>query len=490
VRNVAYPADQLALLVDGQWLRGEGRQTRPVINPATGETLGDLPRATVDDLDRALAAAARTFPEWREVRPHERAAVLHRAAGLMRERVEEIATAMTLEQGKPLRESRGEVLYSADIVDFLAAEGLRAYGRVIPSGSLNRRTYQFAEPIGPVASFAPWNYPGTVPSRKMAAALSAGCSIVLKISEETPACGLAIARAFVDAGVPAGVLNVVLGRAAMVSEHLIASPVTRIVSFTGSTPVGRVVAALAGRHVKPCKLELGGHAPLIVFDDVDVAAVAEAAVRSKFHNGGQSCGAPSRFYLHERIHDAFVERFAELLADVRVGNGLDDVDMGPMANPRRVETLTEMVDDAVAAGAELVAGGSRIEGPGYFFAPSLLARVPETAMIMNDEPFGPVVATTTFTEVDEVVQRANRLPYGLGAYLFSSSLEVTTRVPRLLEAGLIGVNEFNLGGVDTYFGGVKDSGYGSEGGPEAVRGYLVPKLINEVSPVGSRRAEG
>lgn len=480
-----YPTEWLAMLVDGEWLGAEGRETRPVIDPATGAELGDLPRASTEDLDRALDAAARAFRSWREVPPAERAAILHRAADLMRERVDEIALAMTLEQGKPLHESRGEVEYSAEIIDFLAGEGLRAYGTVVPTGSYDRRAYELAEPVGPVASFAPWNYPVTVPSRKIAAALAAGCTVVLKLSEETPACGLGVARAFVDAGVPAGVLNVVFGQPSTVSRHLITSPLTRIVSFTGSTPVGRTIASLAGEHVKPCKLELGGHAPLIVDRDVDVDVVAEAAVRSKFHNGGQSCGAPSRFYLHESLHDAFVDRFAELMASVRVGNGLEDVDMGPMANSRRVESLRGLVEDAVAHGARLVAGGEPIEGDGYFFPPTLLSRVPEDALIMNEEPFGPVVATSSFTDLEEVVERANRLPFGLGAYLFSGSVDVTTWVPRALEAGLIGVNEFNLGGPSTYFGGVKDSGYGSEGGPEAVRGYLVPKLINQ-GPVGTR----
>ena len=472
------PSGSLALLIDGEWLGSDGRGTQEVINPATGRPIGAVPLARVADVQRAAESAARAFPGWRTTPPERRAEIIHRAAALLRERRDMIAQLLTLEEGKPLAESLGEVDFSADIIDFSAGEAERLYGTVVPTGPLNQRTLVLVEPIGPVAAFSPWNYPVCVPARKIAAALAAGCTMVIKCAEETPTSGVETVRAFVDAGVPAGVVNLLFGVPAEISGTLIHSPLIRKVSFTGSIPVGRQLAALAGQEVKPCMLELGGHAPVLIFDDADLDKVLPGAVGGKFHNSGQSCGSPSRFYVQRGIYDTFVERFADLVAKLRVGDGLDpETSMGPLASERRRTAIAELTDDAVESGADLLLGGSAVGSEGFFWAPTVLANVPDTARIMNEEPFGPIAAAAPFSTRDEVIAKANRLPYGLGAYVFTSSVETATVVPRALEVGMVGVNKFTLGGASTYFGGVKESGYGSEGGPEAVRGYLTPKLI-------------
>jgi succinate-semialdehyde dehydrogenase/glutarate-semialdehyde dehydrogenase len=449
-----------------------------VVNPADGRAVGELPAASTEDLDRALAGAARAFPLWRATTPEHRANLLHRAAALLRERVEPIAVAMTLEEGKPIRESRGEVLFTAGILDFLAGEAMRSFGKVVPGAVPGGQILVLSEPVGPVAAFSPWNYPLTVPTRKIGAALAAGCTMVIKPAEEAPSSALAVARALVDAGLPAGVLNVVFGNPAQISEHLIASPVIRMISFTGSTGVGKHIASLAAVRAMPCMLELGGHAPVLVFDDVDVDDVVAALVGSKFHNNGQSCGSPCRFYVQDAIYDRFVERFTALASGVRVGDPMDDsTEMGPLIAERRIGAMEHLVADAVGLGARLTVGGEAPSGDGFFWPPTVLADVPEDALIMNEEPFGPVAAISRFSTENEVVARANRLPYGLGSYLFTSSVDRALRLPSLIEAGMVSVNACNLGGVDTFFGGVKESGYGSEGGPEAVAAFLRPKLV-------------
>lgn len=471
-----YP--ELALYVDGTWIGAGERESIDVEDPATRGVAGHLPSATDADLDRALAAAARAFPSWRDRSPYERAVYLQRAASFLRERADAIARAMTIENGKPIWESRDEVHFTAEIVEFLAAQGARSYGTVVPGAAADGQTLLLREPVGPVAAFTTWNYPLIVPARKIAAALAAGCTIVLKPAEETPASALALAHALHDAGLPAGVLNVVLGDPTRISQRLISSPLTRKVSFTGSTAVGKQLASLAGQRAKPVMLELGGHAPLIAFDDVDPVALAEMTVGSKFHNSGQSCGSPVRFYLHERIHDAFVERFAELASRLPVGDGLvAENRMGALANKRRLDAMAPIVEDALARGAELACGGDPIAGSGYWFQPTLLARAPDDAAVMTEEPFGPIGATATFTDEDEVVARANSLPYGLGAYVFTGSADQALRVPRRIEAGMVSVNKLGMGGRDTYFGGVKESGFGSDGGPQAVEEYLTYKLV-------------
>jgi len=472
----SYP--ELALHVDGAWIPATERATIPVENPADKSVVGAVPVATEEDVDRAIAAAERAFPAWRDSSPHRRAAILIAAAGLLRERRDAIAAAMTLENGKPYIDSLDEVDYTADIIESLATEAPRRIGAVLPTASADGRTLVVEEPVGPVAAFTTWNYPLTVPGRKVAAALAAGCTVVIKPAEETPASAIALARALDDAGLPAGVLNMVFGDPAAISDRLIASPAIRKVSFTGSTPVGKLLAGRAAEQVKPIMLELGGHAPVLVFEDADLDALIEGALGSKLHNSGQSCGSPIRYYVHESIHDEFVRRLAARFEGVRVGDGLDEAtEMGPLANERRFRAMQPLVDDAVARGAELAAGGTGDDSVGYYWRPTLLARVPDDADLMRVEPFGPIAVTSSFTDEEDAIRRANDVPFGLAAYVWTGSADRALRIPALLDVGMVSVNRFGVGARDTFFGGRKQSGYGSEGGPEAVEEYMVKKLI-------------
>ena len=466
------------LLIDGRWIPSSDRASLDVEDPATRQVVGHVAVATEADIDAAIEAAGRTWPAWRETSPHERTAIIMRAAQLLRDRAVGIAEAMTRENGKPYGDSLDEVAYTADIMDSLATEAPRRFGQVLPTAADDGRTIVISEPVGPVAAFTTWNYPLTVPGRKVAAALAAGCTVVIKPAEETPASAVALAHALVDAGLPAGVLNMLFGDPEQISSRLIASPTMRKVSFTGSTPVGTHLARQAAAFAKPTMLELGGHAPVIIFDDVDIDAVAQQALGAKTHNTGQSCGSPIRFYVHENVYDAFVERFGELLGAVTVADGFaEGVGMGPLANERRFAAMAPIVDDAVAHGARLVTGGTGDDSTGYYWQPTLLADVPEDAVVMNEEPFGPIAAVSSFRDEDEVIDRANDSPFGLGAYLFTGSAERALRIPGRLDVGMVSVNRFGVGARDTFFGGRKESGYGSEGGPEAVEEYLVRKLI-------------
>ncbi len=471
-----YP--QPTLFIDGEWLSGGGRDTLPVRNPATGEAVAQLPVATLADLDAALNAARRTYPAWRATSAYDRAAILRRAAALMRERAAYIGRVSTIEQGKVLAESTAEAAASGDIFDWFAEEARRAYGRIVPSKHPGVRHMVLKEPVGPVAAFTPWNFPLTIPSRKLAAALAAGCTVVIKPAEETPGACLELARALDDAGLPKGVLNVVFGDPATISEHLIASPVIKKISFTGSTAVGKHLAELAARGMKKTTMELGGHAPVLVFEDADLDAAVAATARTKYRNAGQICIAPTRFYVHDSLHDRFVKRFAARAAALTVGNGLDrGSDMGPMANGRRIDTMRALVGDAVAHGARLETGGERIGNIGNFWQPTVLSDVPDAADIMNVEPFGPIAITQRFADVDAAIEQANRLPYGLAAYAFTRSTALAQALGDRIEAGMIGINFGILTGPETPFGGIKESGHGSEGGIEGLEGYLITKYV-------------
>lgn len=473
---------KLGLWIDGAWVEGDGRDVLPVVNPATGETLAHLPRAWTEDLDRSLAAAERGFQVWKTTSAYDRAKILRGAADLMRERDSIIGRTLTLEQGKPLTEAIAEVRNSADIFEWFAEEGRRAYGRVIPSRSVSTRQLVVREPVGPVGLFTPWNFPASIPAKKIAAALSAGCSCVVKPSESTPGTCLALAQALHDAGLPAGVLNVVFGRSAEVSEHIIGSTIIRKISFTGSTNVGKRLAELASHGAKRATMELGGHAPVIVFDDVDVDRVADMAVASKFRNAGQVCVSPTRFFVQQSVYDRFSKGFAERAGRLRVGNGLTaDSQMGPLANARRLDALADLTSDAVAKGAKLLTGGQRIGNRGYFWQPTVLGDVPENAKVMHEEPFGPVVPIVPFSDANDVLGRANGTAFGLASYVFSSSHEKAMRMADGLEAGMVGHNTFNVSFPETPFGGVKESGYGSEGGVEGLEPYLVTKFINSAA---------
>ncbi|HTX09647.1 MAG TPA: NAD-dependent succinate-semialdehyde dehydrogenase [Solirubrobacteraceae bacterium] len=471
-----YP--DVALFIDGVWSEGDTRRAQDIYNPATGEVLGTVPHATAEDLDRALEAADRGFAAWRATSADERATILHRASGLMRERADSIGRTMTLEEGKPFQEARGEVMRVAKLLDWDAEEGRRDYGRIIPFESDTELTVIRA-PIGPVAAFTPWNFPAGSPMRKIAAALSAGCSIVIKASEETPGTACELVRCFEEAGVPAGVLNLVFGVPADISEHLIASPTVRLVAFTGSIPVGKHLAGLAAARMKPALMELGGHAPVIVCEDANPEQAAARTAGSKFVNAGQVCTSPSRIIVHATIYDRFVEALVEHARGVKVGNGMEPgVRMGPLANPRRLQAAQDFVADARDRGAQVAMGGGPIEGPGWFFEPTVLIDVPLDARVMRDEPFCPIAPVISFGDLSEALEIANSLPYGLAAYGFTESAATASRLKHELEAGVLSINHCGGSVPEAPTGGVKESGYGREGGSEGLDSYLVTKRVS------------
>ncbi|MBS0545826.1 MAG: NAD-dependent succinate-semialdehyde dehydrogenase [Proteobacteria bacterium] len=474
---MTYPNTQL--LIDGQWQDAADGRTLPVHNPATGTEIGRVAHAGIADLDRALAAAQKGFETWRDVPALERQKILRRAAGLMRERADTIAALLTQEQGKPLVEARIETLAAADIIDWFADEGMRVYGRIVPARNLTTRQMVLKDPVGPVAAFTPWNFPINQVVRKASAALASGCSILVKAAEETPASPAALIRAFVDAGVPAGAVGLVFGSPAEISSYLIPHPVIRKVTFTGSTAVGKQLAAMAGQHMKRVTMELGGHAPVIVCEDADVELAVKAAGAAKFRNAGQVCIAPTRFLVHESVHDEFAAALAGHAASLKVGDGLAaGTQMGPLANPRRVSAMAEFLQDAVQRGATVAAGGERLGSAGNFFAPTVLTDVPLDARVFNDEPFGPVAAVRRFSTMDEAIAEANRLSYGLAGYAYTRSLKHAHLLSQRVEVGMLWINQPALPSAEMPFGGVKDSGYGSEGGPEALEAYLNTRAIS------------
>lgn len=470
--------EPLAMYIDGEWTQGTSGHHHDVLDPATGSVLERVPLASREDLERAAAAAARAFPVWRDMAIEERSNILHRAAALVRERADAIGRTMTLEQGKPLAEARGEVMRVAKLLDWDAEEGRRVYGRIIPF-DVNTELTVIHQPIGAVAAFTPWNFPAGSPMRKLAAALGAGCSIVIKASEEVPGTACALVRCFEEAGVPAGVVNLVFGVPSEVSELLIESPAIRMFAFTGSIPVGKQLAELAARHMKPSIMELGGHAPVVICADADPVQAARAVAGSKYVNAGQVCTSPSRVFVHESLHDSFVDAFLEATRAVKVGNGLEEgVRMGPLANSRRIEAVEALVEDATGQGADVALGGSRIHGDGFFFSPTILTDVPAEARIMREEPFGPLTPVTTFTDLIDALDRANSLPYGLAAYGFTESASTADILKRGLEAGILSINHCGGSVPEAPSGGVKESGYGKEGGSEGLDGYLITKRIS------------
>jgi len=468
----------LALYIDGEWLKDGGRESEQVINPATEKPLATLPHASTADLDRALAAAEKGYKLWRAVAPYERARIMRKAADLIRERLDPIARILTLEQGKVLAEARVEVAVSADIIEWYAEEGKRSYGRIIPGRVQGVRQMTVQEPVGPCAAFTPWNFPGVTPARKIGGALGAGCSLIIKASEETPGTCVELVRAFHDAGLPKGVLNLVFGVPARISEHVIASPLIRKVSFTGSVPVGKHLTKLAADGMKRTTMELGGHSPVIVFADADPEKSAEIAAAGKFRNAGQVCISPTRFYVQEDNYDRFVKRFVDYAKNLKLGDGLaDGTTMGPLANPRRLDAMEGFVADAKKRGAEIRSGGARPGNQGFFFAPTVITDMPDDSRVMTEEPFGPLAPITRFKTFDEVVARANALPFGLAAYTFTTSTRTANLISDALEAGMVGVNSLAISTPETPFGGMKESGYGHEGGLEGLEAYTQKKLV-------------
>jgi succinate-semialdehyde dehydrogenase / glutarate-semialdehyde dehydrogenase len=477
MKMTTYPS--LHMIIDGERVSGAGRRTHAVINPATGETIGELPLAEAADLDRALEVAAKGFRIWRESTPQQRAAVLQGAARLMMERQEDLARIATMEEGKTLPEARVEVLMNVGLFNFYAGEVFRIYGRTLvrPAGQRSTITH---EPVGPVAAFAPWNFPLGNPGRKLGAPIAAGCSVILKAAEETPASALGVLQCLLDAGLPKEVAQAVFGVPDEVSRHLLGSPVIRKLSFTGSTVVGKHLMRLAADNMLRTTMELGGHGPVLIFGDADVDRALDTMAASKYRNAGQVCVSPTRFIVEENVFERFRDGFAERVGRIKVGNGLEDASqMGPMANARRPEAMDRLIGDAVTRGARLHTGGERIGNAGYFYAPTVLSEVPLDAAIMNEEPFGPVALINPFSGEEAMIAEANRLPYGLAAYAWTESASRQKRLAREIETGMLGLNSTMIGGADSPFGGVKWSGHGAEDGPEGVLACMVTKAVHE-----------
>ncbi|PWJ16969.1 NAD-dependent succinate-semialdehyde dehydrogenase [Jannaschia seohaensis] len=469
-----YP--DLHLYIGGSWRTSP--ETIPVCDPATESEIGRLPQASRADLDDALEAAEAGFRIWRATPPRDRVDFLLRAAALMRQRREEIAQAITAEHGKPLAQARLEVIRGCEFFEWDAGEAQRTYGRVIPSAPGIRYVVHH-EPIGVTLGLSPWNFPLSQPARKVAGALASGCSIILKAAEETPAGALHIARAFHDAGLPPGVLNLVFGSPAEISEHLIAQDPVRLVAFTGSTRVGRQLAARAAAHDTRALMELGGHAPVIVCEDTDPARAGESSAIRKYRNAGQVCTSPTRFYVHDSLFEPFLDRFACRAATIEVGDGRDPgVEMGPLANERRLPALLDLIEDACAKGGELITGGSRIGNRGHFLQPTVLANVPDDARVMQEEPFGPLAVVNPVASVDEAIARANATPYGLAAYAFTNRADYVDRITRGVEAGNLSFNTLEASLPETPFGGVRASGTGREGGTEGLENYMIVKTVS------------
>lgn len=467
------------LFIDGEWQDATSGERLPIINPATEEQIGTFPVATADDLARAAAAAERGFHVWRKMPALERCGIMHRASALLRERAIQVAAGITRENGKTLTEATGEVHWAADFLDWYAEEARRAYGRVIPAKVPGVRQYTIKQPIGPVLALAPWNWPLVTVARKVSPALGAGCSIVVKPAEEAPSAAVALVQALRDAGLPKGVINLVLGKPADISAQLIAAPEIAKISFTGSTPVGKHLAEQAARHMKRITLELGGHAPVVVWEDADLPSAVAKILPIKFRTSGQVCSCPTRFFVHSKVKDEFVRLMSEACANLRPGDGFDeDVALGPLISHRRMEVMQALVDDAVSKGATVTTGGSRVGDKGYFFAPTVMDNVPADAAIMTEEPFGPLVPVVAFNTLDEVIALANATNLGLSAYVFTRSLEVAHRLTDEIESGMVGVNTLAVSMAESPFGGVKESGYGQEGGTEGLEPYIINKFVS------------
>jgi len=474
-----YPAIQF--YIDGVWREPAGERA-PIINPATGAVLGEVPLAGAGVLDEALAAADAGFKLWRRVPAYERAKIMRKACDLLRERAEHVAEVLTLEQGKPIAEARLEVASAADVIEWYGEEGKRAYGRIVPARVAGVRQLVSHEPVGPVAAFSPWNFPALTPIRKIAGAIAAGCSIIIKPAEETPGTCVELVRAFADAGLPAGVLNLVFGQPAFVSEYLLRSEIIKKVTFTGSVQVGQLLIKQAADTLKRTTMELGGHAPVIIFDDVDVERVAAIAAAGKFRNAGQVCVSPTRFYVQEGVYDRFKAKFTEIAAGLRLGPGSDPAtQMGPLASARRLDMMEDFVRDAVAHGGKIRTGGKKLGNQGFFFQPTVITDLSDDAKLMTAEPFGPLAPVVPFRSFDEVVARANSLPFGLASYAFTQSAKTAQAISDELAAGIVALNTLTVATAETPFGGINHSGHGSEGGIEGLDAFMNIKFIAAAS---------
>jgi len=469
------------MLIDGKWIDSSDGARTDIINPANEEAVDSIPMATSADLDRALEAADRAWKKWRETDAWSRSEAVRKTAAFLRERTDEIAAVLTEEQGKPLAEAKGEIKASADQFDWYADEARRIYGRIVDGHSRQHRLLVMRQPIGPVAAFSPWNFPVLLSSRKIAPALAAGCSIIVKPAVEAPRSAMMVAKACQDAGIPDGAINVVTGKSSLISEHLIKSPVIRKVSLTGSVPVGQEILRLCAEEIKSVSMELGGHSPVLVFNDADIEAAAETCARGKFRNNGQVCIAASRFYVQEDVYEKFLDKFKQVTESLRVGNGTDPAtDVGPVANQRRLDTTQELVDDAVAQNAELVCGGKRHSGfeKGFYYEPTVLAGVSDSMKIMYEEPFCPIAPIAGFTDLEDALQKANSTEFGLAGYVFTENTRTAFLASEGLDCGMVGVNNLVIATAEIPFGGTKKSGFGREGGKEGIESYTVTKYVN------------
>ena len=472
-------AVEFPLLIDGQWRDGSDRVNEAVLDPATGESIGKVAYASAFDLDEALATAKRGLQTWRAVPPWQRGAVLKKAADLLRADLDQTASILTREQGKPLAEAKAEIMRSAEFLEWGGEQARRISGRLLSGRDAGTRVEIETHPIGVVAAFTPWNFPMALAAKKFAGALGAGCSIICKPSEETPGSVLAMAKALLDAGVPPAAIGVVFGQPDVVSSHLIHSPIVAKITFTGSIPVGKRLAASAGEVMKPVTMELGGHAPTIICGDVDPEQVADYLAKSKFANAGQICLSPTRFFVEERVSERFTARFIEQAKAWRVGSGMDaQTQMGPLANERRLQAVSELVEDARGRGATVAAGGKRIGERGFFYAPTVLTDLPADAAILHSEPFGPVAPIMTFTDEDAMLAQANSLEFGLSAYVFTHDAARQRRLKDALQFGSIGINDFVTHAPEVPLGGWKESGYGTEGGIEILVPYQKTKFVS------------
>ena len=478
----SYPNTELH--INGKWRSALKKEWIDVINPATEEVVGKVALSRKEDLNEALEAASKAFKSWKKTAPFVRYKIMRKAADILRERAQNIAEIMTIEQGKPIPEAKGETMLGADTIDWFAEESRRAYGRIIPSQMENVNQMVLKEPVGPVAAFSPWNFPINQAVRKISGAIAAGCSIILKGPEDTPASCAELVRAFVDAGVPNGVINLVYGVPSEISNYLIPHPIIKKISFTGSTAVGKQLASLAAQHMKLSTMELGGHAPAIVFNDADLETALDVLTTQKFRNAGQVCVAPTRFLVQENLYEQFVDGYTKRANKVKLGNGLDsDTTMGPLAHDRRLAAVEELVEDAVSQGAKVHSGGHRTGNIGYFYPPTVMTNVPISARIMNEEPFGPLIPIASFNNIEEVLIEANRLPYGLSAYAYTASSETADRVAHEIESGIIGINHHGQPAIETPFGGIQDSGQGKENGSEGLESYMHSKLVSHKTSI-------
>ena len=476
---MSYP--QLQMLIAGEWTNGTSGVTENVICPADGTVLGELPHASKEDLDDALNSSLEGFNKWRSETPLNRQSILEKAAKILEREFDKNSENLTREMGKPLAEAKIEMQVAIDLLRWYGEEGKRVYGRIIPSRIPNMEHEARKVPVGPVLAFVAWNFPATNVMRKVAGALAAGCSITIKPSEETPATAIAIGKALMEAGLPAGALNIVFGVPSEVSEHLLASPIPRKLSFTGSVPVGIHLQKLAAQNLIRCTMELGGHSPVMIFKDADIEAAVKHCAAGKFRNAGQVCISPTRFFIEEPVYDEFIKSFKSHVEAINVGDGLDSKStMGPLVADRRLEVMEDFISDAISSGGEVISGGGRGQSPGSFFEPTLIRDVPDTAKIMIEEPFGPVAPSASFSSIDEIIERANSLPFGLASYAFTSNPRTSQILKSEIESGMLAINSMHIHSVETPFGGLKHSGYGYEGSIEGLEAFLVTKYSSEI----------